>query len=158
MEKRQLFFTCLFARDYTTSICSILSCVTPANVSKHSLWGTVWHHISLPLADIWLLRWSDIWRASLAHRRDGKYHQEKVYLCSNISLSAWHLSSLKRGLKTRRDMFVERLVDKYRRELIKPSINKGRTPSVRFLTRPASSSLFRCRFRGNDLSSKRWRN
>lgn len=37
-------------------------------------------------------------------------------------------------------MFVKRLVDKYRSELIKPSINKRSAPSVCFITCPASSS------------------
>lgn len=77
----------------------------------------------------------------LYSRMDGRANttEVKVYLCANISLSRWHLSSLKRGLRTLGDMFVKRLVDKYRRELIKPSFYKRGAPSACLPTYPASS-------------------
>ena len=82
----------------------------------------------------------------------------KVYLRANISLSGWHLSSLERGLRTLWDMFVKRLVDKYRRELIKPSINRRNAPSVCFITCPASSCGTDFSSVMNDGWSKRWYN
>lgn len=84
-----------------------------------------------------VMRASDIWKKSLFQ----SWSKDQVHLRGNISSSGRHLLGLRREVRTRLQTSVKKPEDEYRKELIEPSSNKSRAPSVRLSTRSSPATI-----------------